>query len=76
MHKLISLKNLLHSFRNTQTYLIRLLAVVALLLSFSGLAAAQSAGFRIARLGPRVLRTETAGVAVLAAMNALWGDWR
>lgn len=42
MHKLISLKNLLHSFRNTQTYSIRLLAVVALLLSFSGLAAAQS----------------------------------
>jgi 16S rRNA (uracil1498-N3)-methyltransferase len=40
------------------------------------LAAAQRAGFRIARLGPRVLRTETAGVAVLAAMNALWGDWR
>lgn len=25
-------------------------------------------------LGPRVLRTETAGVAALAAMQALWGD--
>jgi 16S rRNA (uracil1498-N3)-methyltransferase len=45
-------------------------------LSADELAAAQRAGFRIARLGPRVLRTETAGVAVLAAMNALWGDWR
>jgi 16S rRNA (uracil1498-N3)-methyltransferase len=40
------------------------------------LAAAQRAGFRTVRLGPRVLRTETAGVSVLAAMNALWGDWR
>jgi 16S rRNA (uracil1498-N3)-methyltransferase len=45
-------------------------------LSPDELASAQCAGFRIARLGPRVLRTETAGVAVLAAMNALWGDWR
>jgi 16S rRNA (uracil1498-N3)-methyltransferase len=40
------------------------------------LAAAHRAGFRTVRLGPRVLRTETAGVAALAAMNALWGDWR
>lgn len=39
-------------------------------------AAAQRAGFRPASLGPRVLRTETAGAAALAAMNALWGDWR
>jgi 16S rRNA (uracil1498-N3)-methyltransferase len=45
-------------------------------LSADELAAAQRAGFRLARLGPRVLRTETAGVAVLAAMNVLWGDWR
>jgi len=28
------------------------------------------------RLGPRILRTETAAAAVLAAMNVLWGDWR
>jgi 16S rRNA (uracil1498-N3)-methyltransferase len=27
-------------------------------------------------LGPRVLRTETAPVAALAAINALWGDFR
>jgi 16S rRNA (uracil1498-N3)-methyltransferase len=40
------------------------------------LAATHRAGFRTVRLGPRVLRTETAGVAALAAMNALWGDWR
>jgi 16S rRNA (uracil1498-N3)-methyltransferase len=39
-------------------------------------AAARSAGFRPVRLGPRILRTESAGAAMLAAMNALWGDWR
>ncbi|MDQ7990536.1 MAG: 16S rRNA (uracil(1498)-N(3))-methyltransferase [Candidatus Dactylopiibacterium sp.] len=39
------------------------------------LAAAQAAGCRPVRLGPRVLRTETAGLAALAAMMALWGDF-
>ena len=39
-------------------------------------AAARAAGFQPVRLGPRILRTETAGAAGLAAMNALWGDWR
>jgi 16S rRNA (uracil1498-N3)-methyltransferase len=39
------------------------------------LVAAKRAGFRSASLGPRVLRTETAGVAALAAMNTLWGGW-
>lgn len=39
-------------------------------------AAARTAGYRALRLGPRVLRTETAGLAVLAAINACWGDWR
>ena len=38
--------------------------------------AAVAAGFSGVRLGPRILRTETAGPAMLAAMNALWGDWR
>lgn len=38
------------------------------------LSAATTAGFRPVRLGPRVLRTETAGVAALAAIMALWGD--
>jgi 16S rRNA (uracil1498-N3)-methyltransferase len=36
---------------------------------------AQTVGFTGIRLGPRVLRTETAGVAALAALQALWGDW-
>lgn len=36
---------------------------------------AESAGFVPLRLGPRVLRTETAAVATLAAMQALWGDF-
>jgi 16S rRNA (uracil1498-N3)-methyltransferase len=37
--------------------------------------AAQAAGFQSLSLGPRVLRTETAGVALLAAMQAVWGDF-
>ncbi len=36
---------------------------------------ARSGGFTPVRLGPRVLRTETAAVAALAAMQALWGDF-
>ncbi len=31
-------------------------------------------GFRGVRLGPRVLRTETATVAALTALQLLWGD--
>jgi len=38
-------------------------------------AAAVTAGFQPIRLGPRILRTETAGLAALAAMQALWGDF-
>lgn len=38
-------------------------------------AAAQRSGFTPVQLGPRVLRTETAAVAALAAMQALWGDF-
>ncbi|MGE5466664.1 MAG: 16S rRNA (uracil(1498)-N(3))-methyltransferase [Ignavibacteria bacterium] len=34
-----------------------------------------AAGFRTMRLGPRVLRTETAGIAAISAMLALWGDF-
>ena len=37
--------------------------------------AAVQAAFLPVRLGPRVLRTETAAVAALAAMQALWGDF-
>lgn len=36
---------------------------------------AERAGFRRARLGPRILRTETAGLAALAALQALGGDY-
>lgn len=36
---------------------------------------AQRSGFSGLRIGPRVLRTETAGVATLAAIQSLWGDW-
>lgn len=39
------------------------------------LLAAESAGFQPVSLGPRVLRTETAGIAAIAAMMALWGDF-
>jgi 16S rRNA (uracil1498-N3)-methyltransferase len=38
------------------------------------IAAAHQQGFRGVRLGPRVLRTETAGVAALAVIQSLWGD--
>jgi 16S rRNA (uracil1498-N3)-methyltransferase len=38
------------------------------------LQAAHAVGFRGVNLGPRVLRTETAGAAALAGMMALWGD--
>ncbi len=36
---------------------------------------AARSGFAGLRIGPRVLRTETAGVATLAAIQSLWGDW-
>jgi 16S rRNA (uracil1498-N3)-methyltransferase len=38
--------------------------------------AARAAGFMGVRMGPRILRTETAALAALAAMQALWGDFR
>lgn len=38
--------------------------------------AAIAAGCQRIRLGPRILRTETAALAALAAMQALWGDFR
>lgn len=38
------------------------------------LLAAQKAGFMPVRLGPRVLRTETAAVVALSVLQALWGD--
>ena len=35
---------------------------------------AGAAGFAPVRLGPRVLRTETAGIVALAVLQSLWGD--
>jgi 16S rRNA (uracil1498-N3)-methyltransferase len=37
--------------------------------------AALAARFIPLRLGPRVLRTESAALAAVAAMQALWGDY-
>lgn len=37
---------------------------------------ARSAGFQPARLGPRVLRTETAPVVALSVAQQLWGDFQ
>ena len=39
------------------------------------LVAARQVGFMAVRMGPRILRTETAGLAALAAVQALWGDF-
>jgi 16S rRNA (uracil1498-N3)-methyltransferase len=36
---------------------------------------AERAGCAPLALGPRVLRTETAGLAALAALQTLWGDF-
>ena len=36
--------------------------------------AAQASGFEPVKLGPRILRTETAPVAALAVLQVLWGD--
>ena len=40
------------------------------------LAMLRAGGYEKVRLGPRILRTETAGMAAIAALNALFGDWR
>lgn len=37
---------------------------------------ASVAGFRAVSLGPRVLRTESAAIATLAVLQALWGDFK
>ena len=57
-------------------------APIALLIGPEGglageeVATALRSGFTAAQLGPRVLRAETATVAALAALHALWGDFR
>lgn len=35
----------------------------------------QTAGFKGLRVGPRILRTETAGIAAIAALQSRFGDW-
>jgi 16S rRNA (uracil1498-N3)-methyltransferase len=40
------------------------------------LAQTGQAGFALLSLGPRILRTETAALAALASVQALWGDFR
>ncbi len=35
----------------------------------------ETGGFQGLRIGPRILRTETAGLAVMAALQAQYGDW-
>jgi 16S rRNA (uracil1498-N3)-methyltransferase len=45
-------------------------------LSDQEIALAKQAGYAGLRLGPRILRTETAAVAALAAMLGAWGDFR
>ncbi|MWV10674.1 16S rRNA (uracil(1498)-N(3))-methyltransferase [Pseudomonas sp. R-28-1W-6] len=44
-------------------------------LSDGEVAQAKAAGFHAARLGPRVLRTETAPVVALSVAQQLWGDF-
>lgn len=44
-------------------------------LSDAEVAEAQRAGYQAARLGPRVLRTETAPVVALSVAQQLWGDF-
>lgn len=44
-------------------------------LSTDELALAMQHGFNAVRLGPRVLRTETAALAAIAALQTLWGDF-
>jgi len=45
-------------------------------LSENEIATAEASGFKPIKLGPRVLRTETAPIAALSAMQMLWGDFR
>ncbi len=45
-------------------------------LSDTEVGAAEQAGFHSLRLGPRILRTETAPLAAIAILQAHWGDMR
>ena len=43
-------------------------------LSAGEIEAAESAGYLSMRMGPRILRTETAPLAAIAILQAHWGD--
>jgi 16S rRNA (uracil1498-N3)-methyltransferase len=45
-------------------------------LSSAEISSAKDLGFTGVSLGPRILRTETAPLAAMAAIQALWGDYR
>ncbi len=45
-------------------------------LSEHEITAAEQSGFKGIRLGPRILRTETAPLAAIASIQTLWGDYR
>ena len=45
-------------------------------LSVDETALALASGYSAVRLGPRILRTETAALAILAGLQTLWGDLR
>lgn len=45
-------------------------------LSDAELSSAEQAGFSPLALGPRILRTETAPIAVISVLQWLWGDFR
>jgi len=44
-------------------------------LSPAEVATARKLGFSAVQLGPRILRTETAGMTAVATLQALWGDF-
>ncbi|TBW07113.1 16S rRNA (uracil(1498)-N(3))-methyltransferase [Azotobacter chroococcum subsp. isscasi] len=74
------LKLVLHPFAEPLTSHARPASLAFLIgpeggLSEAEVAAAQHAGYQAARLGPRVLRTETAPVAALSVAQQLWGDF-
>ena len=48
--------------------------LTACTVAFDELEAATGAGYRPIRMGPRVLRTETAAVAAITALQCLAGD--
>jgi 16S rRNA (uracil1498-N3)-methyltransferase len=74
------LKLVLHPFAEPLTRHARPVSLAFLIgpeggLSEAEVAAAQRASYQAARLGPRVLRTETAPVAALSVAQQLWGDF-